>query len=403
MQNASFLKLGRFSPKMLQRTTCCNASRNVRGASTKDSGRAGFTLVELLVVLAIIGVLVALLLPAIQSAREASRRTSCGNNLKQLGLGLQNYHDARKSFPYSNVVTSIGQWSSTSAYQGPNWVVAILPFMEGSNVMSLYNKNAYYLDDATNVSFRATTLPFMICPSDSYTLKPFNGTGMSNAGTTGTWARGCYGANATPLQFNSAGNLGPGGWGSAGSRCGVMVPNYGVPMKQISDGTSKTVIVAEMRADVAAVGNRGIWAGTSGTSAFFAHGVPCWNGSNGFIRPDDWGPNNGGFQSDDAPNCNATATFVGAAGTDTAANELPLMLLGMGCYPDGGNQQQDPKSMHLAGVQTLFCDGSLHYINNDINLGTSTANGDNVTANGFWEMLFLSQDNGTVPPDVYGN
>ena len=85
----------------------------------------GFTLVELLVVIAIIGTLVGLLLPAVQSAREAARATQCRNNMKQIGLALQNYHDARQSFPYG------GKVPVTNSNQGNwNWRVDILPFME---------------------------------------------------------------------------------------------------------------------------------------------------------------------------------------------------------------------------------------------------------------------------------
>src|SRR5277367_825024 len=113
-------------------------SRNPRRAL-----RGGFTLVELLVVIAIIGVLVALLLPAIQAAREAARRSSCGNNLKQLGLALQNYHDARKTFPCQFIGSINNPTGTTWSGQpctplGPTWVVAILPFIEAGNVMTLY-------------------------------------------------------------------------------------------------------------------------------------------------------------------------------------------------------------------------------------------------------------------------
>jgi prepilin-type N-terminal cleavage/methylation domain-containing protein len=185
--------------------------------------RVGFTLVELLVVVAIIGVLVALLLPAIQAAREAARRSSCGNNLKQLGLALQNYHDARKTFPYASVTPSaLPSVNSTGTLgvngRGPTWVVAILPFIEGGNVITLYNKNAYWMDAGANMSFRGANLPFMLCPSDSYAAIQYNGSGLPTTnGPNSNWGRGCYGANGSPywesypLIQNPSGNK----WGYA--------------------------------------------------------------------------------------------------------------------------------------------------------------------------------------------
>src|SRR5581483_11828504 len=87
--------------------------------------RGGFTLVELLVVIAIIGVLIALLLPAVQAAREASRRSQCVNNLKQIGLALQSYLDATKSFPYGARAPNNG-----SGGWGMSFYVGLLPYLE---------------------------------------------------------------------------------------------------------------------------------------------------------------------------------------------------------------------------------------------------------------------------------
>jgi prepilin-type N-terminal cleavage/methylation domain-containing protein len=97
--------------------------------------RAGFTLVELLVVIAIIGVLVALLLPAIQAAREAARRAQCQNNLKQLGLAFQMYHDVFKKFP-----------TGAASGEGSMWSYYLLPFLEESNAQDRSN----IAEDGTN-------------------------------------------------------------------------------------------------------------------------------------------------------------------------------------------------------------------------------------------------------------
>src|SRR5882724_8334995 len=101
---------------------------------------SAFTLVELLVVIAIIGILVALLLPAIQAAREAARRTQCQNNLKQIGVAIQNHHDTRKVFPMGR--NRIDQFAVS-------WAFFLLPYMEETAVYNSWNSQAK-VDDPSN-------------------------------------------------------------------------------------------------------------------------------------------------------------------------------------------------------------------------------------------------------------
>ena len=142
----------------------------------------GFTLVELLVVIAIIGILIALLLPAVQAAREAARRSQCTNNIKQLGLGLQNYHDVNKSFPAL-------QWQAMSNTAGGSGVylsgkVGLLPFIEQAplyNTISTspfsYGGMAVLTSTPTVVASPLTANPFTTrikafnCPSDGNFLQ----------------------------------------------------------------------------------------------------------------------------------------------------------------------------------------------------------------------------------------
>jgi len=99
--------------------------------------RCGFTLIEILVVIAIIAVLIGLLLPAVQMAREAARRTQCANNLKQLGLGMHSHHDTNGTFPPAYV--NKGPYGSTPYSFTHGWAPHLLPFIEQEQLYSLYS------------------------------------------------------------------------------------------------------------------------------------------------------------------------------------------------------------------------------------------------------------------------
>ena len=116
---------------------------------------AGFTLVEVLVVIAIIGILVAFLLPAIQAAREAARRTQCQNNLKQIGLAVQSHHDTRKAFPMGR--NRFDQFAVS-------WAFFLLPYMEETAVYNSWDSKAR-VDDPTNKHAMRTPIDTYACPS----------------------------------------------------------------------------------------------------------------------------------------------------------------------------------------------------------------------------------------------
>ncbi len=394
---------------------CAPSSRNEASGrrSASLSARTGFTLVELLVVIAIIGVLVALLLPAIQAAREAARRSSCGNNLKQLGLGLQNYHDARKVFPYSEVTypsASVGGYQSyiPAPYRGPTWVVALMPFIECGNIMTLYNKQGFWMDHPTNQSFRGATLPFMLCPSDPFAPIPMNGSGVATGnylggaiGPQNNWGRGCYAANIS--VYYSAQDLytfgsGATAWLTAVNAKGVMSPTYSLSIKQILDGTSKTVALAEIRADIDPTTSRGTWSVGSASS-----GLYCFGGTSSYAisqgSKGDPGPNYTGNPAPTTAGNNNDGDVIQGCGQSsiTYAQEFAL---GMGCVHNNFNPVAGPKSTHPGGVQTVFCDGSVHWIDDSIEVGAYASSLAAFTP-GYWEKIFLSQDGGVVPQEVY--
>jgi prepilin-type N-terminal cleavage/methylation domain-containing protein/prepilin-type processing-associated H-X9-DG protein len=209
--------------------------------------RHGFTVIELLVVIAIIVILVALLLPAVQSAREAARRTTCTNNLKQLALAAQNYIDMNGSFPmgtltmvdpvvsasYQDELLPSGQFESMSAF------VAMLPNLEQQPLANAYNFNRSTYA-AVNMTVAATGLRVLWCPSDNsvagsltlseaYADVPFPArVCYSNyAGCVGTWyVRLPDQASQTTLN-------------------GMFCLNRGIELIEVTDGLSNTILLGE--------------------------------------------------------------------------------------------------------------------------------------------------------------
>lgn len=151
-------------------------------AITKLKDQNGFTLIELLVVIAIIGILSALLLPAVQQAREAARRMSCMNNLKQLGLALHNYESTKKRFPpgFSSAKTNDGTVPpgvfidpvTWNASPGWGWAAHLLPFMEGNNIAEEIDFEIPIWDTRHRTVIR-TRLPGLLCPSSGGDEDPF--------------------------------------------------------------------------------------------------------------------------------------------------------------------------------------------------------------------------------------
>ena len=301
----------------------------------------GFTLIELLVVIAIVAVLVAILLPAVQQARESARQTQCRNNLKQIGLALNNYHESCGMFPkggYGGGMGSPALWVTAGARAGRvvSWGNAILPYLDQAALYHAYNQGEPYLH-SDNVAVCATVLPVYICPSNP------NAAALKSNGDNAThpkMGRNDYGGN----------------WGERGLRCQPMSNcqnNYGDLGD--TDGFGRGVIRG---AGESSVGIRDILDGVSytimaGEAPEAIHGL--WAGHKNYF--DQSAPINARF---------GTAAMTKFASCQVASNSPNIGKIGC----DFG---QEFHSHHAGGANFLLVDASTRFCSENISLQTFSA------------------------------
>ncbi|WP_425615646.1 DUF1559 domain-containing protein [Anatilimnocola sp. NA78] len=196
----------------------------------KVSQQRAFTLVELLVVIAIIGVLVALLLPAVQAAREAARRTQCSNNLRQIGIGMHNYHDTNGSFPFG--------WSN----RGQGWSACVLPFVEQAplwNTLQWAEGNNWDTDNTPNERAAGTLIKTYRCPSAAIPEH------VNNQGIP-LRVPACYrGVASSTADSDDPSTSAVGRYLEQTDLEGIFFGDSKIGFKNITDGTSNTVMVGE--------------------------------------------------------------------------------------------------------------------------------------------------------------
>jgi prepilin-type N-terminal cleavage/methylation domain-containing protein/prepilin-type processing-associated H-X9-DG protein len=349
------------------------------------SVRRGFTLIELLVVIAIIAVLIALLLPAVQAAREAARRSQCVNNLKQIGLGLHNYHSTTDKFPPGGATTQASP-GATGSWQAHSVIGNMLPYLEQQGIYNSINFMIWSCGEATppgpvNQTARRTQINTLLCPSDG------NNGGAGQTSDNGR-LNNYMGSKGTTSQAYPAQTTGL-------FSCGAV---YG--LRDIVDGSSNTVAFAEKVC------------GTPGNSTGqnpgkLGNGV---NGSSPTGYADAW-QNVAGVQTD-LTSCNTS--WNSATGGALINNGGQWWIVGVeayvmfntivppnstqykwancrngcsGCSPDG-SQYVNASSNHSGGCNVLMGDGSVKFVKASVaqniwwGLGTR-ANGEVIDASAF--------------------
>ncbi|EAQ79959.1 DUF1559 domain-containing protein [Blastopirellula marina] len=282
--------------------------------------RNGFTLVELLVVIAIIGVLIALLLPAVQQAREAARRMSCSNNIKQVGLGMHNYHATYGTLPCGFLTEA-----SITVHKRLCWFQVILPYIEQQPLYDLYFANqtdqVHSIPESTGI--QQVVVKDLICPSEA------------NAD-----ARGGNAKNFS-FQGNYIGCTGDDQMHRSNPLDGVFYPNSGTGFRDLIDGSSNTMLMSE---GVKRPGNAIAWGEIGG----------YWGGAL-------WGAY--GYTTLESPNTTVSDRNYSCKTTDFA--KAPCIATST-----SNALQNFARSYHPGGVMVGMSDGSTRFVPDTINLQT---------------------------------
>jgi prepilin-type N-terminal cleavage/methylation domain-containing protein/prepilin-type processing-associated H-X9-DG protein len=340
---------------------------------------SGFTLIELLVVISMIGVLIALLLPAVQAAREAARRAQCVNNLKQIGIALHNYYNAITTFPSGYIDYQNNPSFTPDLDMGPGWGWAALslPFMEQQPLYSAINFNLG-ITSPSNSTAVVTSLTVFQCPSDGYNPQPcvlyditctrvIATVAHSNYAAVCGWEE-CFmnaGGNPQPFYVNNndpydspitAGDPTDGIYGMSGVTCGFGPAGIGMFWRNsntrdasVTDGLSNTLAVGER----CTAHSPTTWVG-----AVTGARCPAWMATQPWTAP------------------NTPPSQCQDQGNGTAYNNADFgeaLCLGHGDAthkPNSDKPVWDPDvfwSMHPSGCNFLFGDGSVRFLKSTMN------------------------------------
>jgi prepilin-type N-terminal cleavage/methylation domain-containing protein/prepilin-type processing-associated H-X9-DG protein len=319
--------------------------------------RRAFTLIELLVVIAIIAVLIALLLPAVQAAREAARRSQCVNNLKQLALAAQNYHDTNGTFM---IGAQNGNYCGNPAgCPRRTWALSLLAFIEQTPMYNATNFSMPFYD-GSNTTVLLTEISVYNCPTDpgNKQVEP-NGDGVYNR------VKGNYLVN----------------WGNASYQQDT--GNNPVTTPVVPGSLTATVTFSPSPFGFAKTyAINAITDGTSNTLSFSEIINPFTNGANpdhrGDIYNDDY--NCPGFEAYTTPN-STIADYMNGYCIYPYLNNPPCVTTGPAFF-------NAARSYHSGGVNAAMCDGSVHFYKNTININT-------------WRALSTSKSGEVVSADTW--